>query len=143
LSETLLWQWGHEHGAFYRPQDQEDLVIDRPTGGVTEQQAFKAEEAALGITGQLAAGQLEKILDDTLHLDSLSIDPGEEDITKGLVSLGKYVTPNVFVIYRHSLKTGEGPELEVTYEINRNLGIEVQEGSEKTSGVDLMWEHEF
>ncbi len=58
-------------------------------------------------------------------------------------TLGKYVTPNVFVIYRHSLKTGEGPELDITYEINRNLGIEAQAGNEKTSGVDLMWEHEF
>lgn len=119
------------------------LVFGRATGGVTTQQAFKAEEAALSITGNLAAGKLEDILGETFHLDTLSINPGTERIAKGSVSLGKYVTPRVFVIYQQPFEKGEAPELEITYELNRDLGLEAQVGNERTSGVDLIWEHEF
>jgi translocation and assembly module TamB len=129
------------------PMDQADivsyLVFGRPTGKATTQQAFKAEETALGITGNLAAGKLEEILAETLHLDTLSIDPGTEKITKGSVSLGKYVTPRVFVTYQHPFEQGESPELDITYEINRDLGLSAEVGNERTSGVDLIWEHEF
>jgi translocation and assembly module TamB len=119
------------------------LVFGRPTGDVTTQQAFRAEETALRMTGNLAAGKLEEILAETFHLDTLSIDPGEKELTQGSVSLGKYVTPRVFVIYEYYFEESESPEFDVTYEINQNLSVETQVGNERTSGVDLIWEHEF
>jgi len=119
------------------------LVFGKPTDSATTQQAFKAEETALNISGKLAAGKLEEILAETFHLDALSIEPGMEELTKGTVSLGKYVTPRVFVIYEHPFEEGESPELDISYEINRNLEIETQVGNERTAGVDLIWEHEF
>lgn len=119
------------------------LVFGKPTDSATTQQAFKAEETALNISGKLAAGKLEEILAETFHLDALSIEPGMEELTKGTVSLGKYVTPRVFVVYEHPFEEGESPELDISYEINRNFEIETQVGNERTTGVDLIWEHEF
>jgi translocation and assembly module TamB len=119
------------------------LVFGRPTDGATTQQAFKAEETALNITGKLAADKLEDILADTFHLDALYIDPGENSFAEGSLSLGKYVSPRVFVTYEHRFQESESPELEISYEINRNLEIETQVGNEETTGADLIWEHEF
>ena len=119
------------------------LVFGKPTDSATTQQAFKAEETALNISGKLAAGKLEEILAETFRLDVLSIEPGMEELTKGTVSLGKYVTPRVFVVYEHPFEEGESPELDISYEINRNFEIETQVGNERTTGVDLIWEHDF
>ena len=97
----------------------------------------------MGLTGQLTSGQLNDIVEEMFHIDDLSIDMGGGDITRGSVSLGKYVRPDVFVIYRQGFSGDEIHHLEVTYEINRNISVETLIGDEKNSGVDLIWEHDF
>ncbi|MEW6670298.1 MAG: translocation/assembly module TamB domain-containing protein [Thermodesulfobacteriota bacterium] len=119
------------------------LVYGRPAGELHPQQNFNAEQAALNLTGQLAANELKKILGDAFSLDVLTLEPGSGDITQGSLAIGKYVTPEVFVLYRHRFKVDEPDQVEVTYEINRNFSIETQLGNEKTSGVDLIWDFDF
>ena len=127
--------------------DQADVIsylfFGRPAGSLKGQQSLKAEQAALSVTGQLSSGQLNDIVEEMFHIDDLSIDMGGGDITRGSVSLGKYVRPDVFVIYRQGFSGDEIHQLEVTYEINRNLSVEALIGDEKNSGVDLIWEHDF
>ncbi|RPI74458.1 MAG: translocation/assembly module TamB [Desulfobacteraceae bacterium] len=119
------------------------LVFGKSTDKLNRQQNWNAEQAALNLTGRLAVNELKKILGDTFKLDVLTLESGSGDITHGSLAVGKYVTPEVFVLYRHRFKVDESNLVEVTYEINRNLSIETQLGDEKTSGIDFVWDFDF
>ena len=119
------------------------LAFGRPSGELSSEESFKAEQAALSITGQLAADELRQVLSDILYIDYLNISAGSGDIRQGSVAMGKYVTPNVFVTYRQGFSEESPRQLEVDYEINRHFSIETQIDEEQTSGVDLIWNHEF
>jgi translocation and assembly module TamB len=119
------------------------LVFGRPASELNQQQNFNAEQAALNLTGRLAANELKNILGDVFRLDVLTLESGSGDITQGSLAIGKYVTPEVFVLYRHRFKVDEPDKVEVTYEINRNFSIETQLGDEKTSGIDFVWDFDF
>ena len=119
------------------------LVFGRPASDLNQQQNFNAEQAALSLTGRLAANELKNILGDAFRLDVLTLESGSGDITRGSLAVGKYVTPDVFVLYRHRFKVDEPDQVEVTYEINRNFSIETQLGDEKTTGIDFVWDFDF
>lgn len=119
------------------------LIFGRPQTSLTEGESFRAGEAALAITGQLAADELRDILGDRFHIDYINIGSGSGGFQHGSLSMGKYITPNVFVIYRHTFSTEDPQQVEVYYEINRNFSLETQVNYEKTSAVDLIWKYEF
>jgi|GEM_PF-4555719 len=119
------------------------LVFGKPAGELNRQQNFNAQQAALNLTGRLAANELKNILGDAFRLDVLTLESGSGDITRGSLAVGKYVTPDVFVLYRHRFQVDEPDQVEVTYEINRNFSIETQLGDEKTSGIDFVWDFDF
>jgi translocation and assembly module TamB len=119
------------------------LAFGRPSGELSSAQSFKAEQAALSITGQLAADEFRQLLSDILYIDYLNISAGSGDLRQGSVAMGKYVTPNVFVTYRQGFSEESPRQLAVDYEINRHFSIETQIDEEQTAGVDLIWNHEF
>jgi len=129
------------------PLEQSDiiayLVFGRPVSDLNNQQSFSAEQAALNITGQMAVKELKSLLGDAFLIDTLTLDSGGEDIQQGAISAGKYISPDVFVLYRHRFKADEPDQIEVTYELNRNFSIETQLGDEKSSGIDFVWEFDF
>jgi hypothetical protein len=47
----------------------------------------------------------------------LTLESSGGDITQGSLAIGKYVTPEVFVLYRHRLRWMNPIRLKVTYEI--------------------------
>lgn len=119
------------------------LVFGRPTNQLRSQQATSAEAAALGLAGGLAARQLNAVLGDTLKVDTLSISPGEEGWGSGSLSVGKYVSRNIFVTYRYEFSGRTFGEMEIEYQLNRNFSVVGQVGNERTSGVDLIWKFDF
>ena len=129
------------------PLEQSDiiayLVFGRPVNDLNNQQGFSAEQAALNITSQMAVSELKNILGEAFLLDTLNLESGGEDVSQGAISAGKYVSPDVFVLYRHRFKADEPDQVEITYEINRNFSLETQLGDEKSSGVDFVWEFDF
>jgi autotransporter translocation and assembly factor TamB len=129
------------------PLEQSDiiayLVFGRPVSELNNQQGFSAEQAALNITSRMAVNELKNILGDAFLLDTLTLEPGGEDVREGAVSAGKYISPDVFVLYRYRFKADEPDQVEITYELNRNFSIETQLGDEKSSGIDFVWEFDF
>ena len=119
------------------------LVFGRPQNSLSEGESFQAEEAALSFTGQIAADKLRKLLGDKLSIDYINISAGSGDIRQGSFSMGKYVTPKVFVIFRESFSQDGPRQVEVDYEINQHFNIETSIDDEKTSAVDLIWKHDF
>lgn len=119
------------------------LAFGRPSGELSSEESFQAEQAALSITGQLAADELRQLLGDILYIDYLNISTGSGDLRQGSVAMGKYVTPNVFVTYRQGFSEESPRQLEVDYEISRHFSIETQIDEEQTAGLDLIWNYEF
>lgn len=119
------------------------LMFGRPVAELSQGESFRAEEAALSITGQLAADQLKAILGDSFRLDLVHISTGNGDISKGTVSLGKYLAPNLFVTYNQGFTQEVPRSVEVDYEINRHFSLEAQIDEERTSAVDLIWKHDY
>ncbi len=119
------------------------LVFGRPARELTQQQSFNAEQAALNLTGRLAVKELKNILGDAFNLDVLTLESSDGDLSRGALAVGKYVTPEIFVLYRHRFKADESDQVEITYEINRNFSIETQLGDEKTTGIDFVLNFDF
>jgi translocation and assembly module TamB len=118
------------------------LVFGRPTNALRTEQATNAQVAALDLAGQVAARELKKVLGDTLAVDEIRFEPGENNL--GALVLGKYVTRNIFVTYRTGYFSSKNyGEVGVEYEINRNFSIETQFGNDLTSGIDLIWKTDF
>jgi len=76
-------------------------------------------------------------------VDTLSISPGEEGWGSGSLSVGKYVSRNIFVTYRYEFSGRTFGEMEIEYQLNRNFSVVGQVGNERTSGVDLIWKFDF
>jgi autotransporter translocation and assembly factor TamB len=119
------------------------VVFGRSSEEMKTGKATSAEEAALKMTGALTATQLNEIFGDAFILDSLSIEPGEGGLGEGSVSMGKYVTPEVFVAYRQSFDLKQLHQLEVTYEILPSLDLETVVGDDKGYGIDLFWKRDY
>ncbi len=129
------------------PMDEVDiisyLIFGRPQTSLTEGESFRAAEAALAITGQIAADELREILGDRFRIDYINISAGSGGFQHGSLSMGKYLTPRVFVIYRHTFTSEEPRQVEVYYEINRHFSMETQVNDEETLAVDLIWKYEW
>jgi len=119
------------------------LIFGRPQSALSRGESFQAEEAALSFTGQIAADELKELLGDKFSIDYINISAGDGNIRQGSFSMGKYVTPNVFVIFRESFSRDGPRQVEVDYEINRHFNIETAIDDERTSAVDLIWKHDF
>ncbi len=119
------------------------VVFGRSSEEMKTGSATSAEEAALKMTGALTASQLNEIFGDAFILDSLAVEPGEGGLGEGSVSMGKYVTEDVFVNYRQSFDLKQLHQLEVTYEILPTLDLETVIGDDKGYGIDLFWKKDY
>ena len=119
------------------------LAFGKPTRELKDQQAAGVEQAALGMIGQVAASELKDLFGGSSFVDTISIDSGGGDISKGSVTVGKYVSPDVFVTYKQGLGDNASNEVGVAYEINKNLSVETQVGDEQTTGIDVYWGFDF
>jgi autotransporter translocation and assembly factor TamB len=59
------------------------------------------------------------------------------------VTLGKYITPEIFLSHRQGLSESDASYEEITYELTPRLKLETQIGRDNTSSVDLTWEFDF
>jgi translocation and assembly module TamB len=119
------------------------LVFGRPTDELRSQQATSAQSTALNLAGNIAAKELNSILGDTFKVDSFSIAPGENGWSSGSLTVGKYVSQNLFVTYRYAFSAQNFGEVEIEYELNKNFSVAAQVGNELSSGLDLIWKLDF
>lgn len=119
------------------------LVFGRASDNIGGNQAFNVEKAALGYVGGLLASELRNLLGDVFFIDSFAIDPGDDEKGFGAVTLGKYITPELFVSHRQGLSENEPSFQEISYELTPQIKLETQIGRENRSSGDLTWEIDF
>jgi autotransporter translocation and assembly factor TamB len=119
------------------------LVFGKATDDLGGNQAFSVEKTALNYMGGLLVDELRTMLGDVALIDSFAIDSGNTENGIGAVTLGKYITPELFVSHRQSLSENEESFQEITYELTPDLKLETQVGKDATNSVDLTWEFDF
>jgi translocation and assembly module TamB len=116
------------------------LLFRNPVNEFKGAEAFDIQKAAMQISGQLAISELNKILDNMVLIDVLTVENADDESGAGAVYMGKYLTPTLYISFRQEFAADDPKQLRVYYELNRSLGIEAQVGDEQTNGVDLLWE---
>jgi len=137
------------------------MVLGHPLGASGEQGSLVATAAA-GLFSFGKAESLQEQIKDRLGLSTLGVETvdtskagrmGYKEIStapgaavqepaggESLFTVGKYLTPKIYLSYGRSLVTGENL-FRLRYDIHRRWQIETQSGSE--SGADLYYKMEF
>ncbi len=115
------------------------LVLGRPLGtGAGQTDALMLAAGALLSQGESAA--LQDKLQRRLGIDVLEVDAGGGEVEGSMVTIGKYLTPDLYVSFGQSLFT-ETNVARLRYSLGENWGLESQVGT--VSGVDLYYKIEF
>jgi translocation and assembly module TamB len=141
------------------------MVLGHPLGASTEQAGLVAQAAGLLLsTGQSTV--LQDQIKNRLGLSTIEIESGRQDaasrmgykpiavtpsgmaptkeadtgVSQSILTLGKYLTPELYISYGRSLFTGANL-FRLRYDISRRLQLETETGSE--SGVDLYYKMQF
>ncbi len=107
-----------------------------------------AGSAAATALGSLATAQLQKQLRNTLPLDVLTIEQGEEGVGTARVEAGTYVNDRLYLGIASEigaqLEQGENRnELLLEYQLWRRWMLELEYGDARKGGADLMWRKQY
>ncbi|MBD3291228.1 hypothetical protein GF337_20675, partial [candidate division KSB1 bacterium] len=120
--------------------------IERLTHGqksdLDQQSGFDAKNTANNLVVGFIAGQLSQTLGETLELDMIDLK-SEENWQYATFIVGKYLTNDLFLSYKRQFGETETNEIvpdEITleYEVTPRLFLQLIQGSEKTSGFDVI-----
>jgi len=75
-----------------------------------------------------------------LGIDTVDIQSGGGDLSRSMVTLGKYLTPQLYLSYGYSALNDE-QLLKIRYRISKNWEVETWRGNEM--GVDLYYRIDF
>lgn len=115
------------------------MVLGRPL----DQQGGQTDLLMLAAGGLLSKGDsavLQDKLKNTLGLDVIDVQAGGGDVAGSMITIGKYLTPDLFISFGQSLFTNTS-QARLRYTISRRWELESVVGEE--SGVDLYYKIEF
>jgi translocation and assembly module TamB len=115
------------------------IVLGRPLGSDPGQAGLlMAAAGALLSRGESAV--LQDRIKRRLGVDVLEVESGGADVTQSMLTVGKYLSPRLFISYGQSFFGGPG-QARLRYEVGRQWELESKFGVE--SGVDLYYKIEF
>jgi translocation and assembly module TamB len=116
------------------------IVLGHPLGSGSSAEAGLLIRAA----GQLlSAGQsvtLQDKIKRTIGLDTLDVESGSGNVARSMVTVGKYLTPKLYISYGRSL-FGVGDLFKTRYSLTKKWEVDVSSGAE--SGADVLYKIEF
>jgi translocation and assembly module TamB len=113
-------------------------TMDRLTS--SEQQDLSGQLG--GAAGSLVAGQLQDVLGGALGLDTLTIGAGD-NFGGGSVSVGQYVTQDIFLSYEVGMGKGGGNRVGVEYSITPRLKLKGSTSDNGASAIDFLWRRDY
>ena len=113
-------------------------TIDRLTSSEQTSLATQAEKVA----GSVAAGLLEKSIGRALGFDTIEIATGEE-LGTGRVSVGRYVTQDIFLSYERHLNDHGGNTIGLELSLSRHLKLKGSGSDVGESALDLIWRLDY
>jgi translocation and assembly module TamB len=129
------------------PELEQSDILSLLIVGKTMEQLTSGEQASLssqlgGAAGSLLAGRLQEAIGGALGLDTLTITPGDSSGAAG-VSVGQYVTQDLYMSYEVGTGKGAGNRVGVEYSINRRLKLKGSTSDKGDSAIDVLWRRDY
>jgi len=118
------------------------LVVGKTTDRLTASERSGLSGQAQQIVGNVAAGELEQLLAKPLGLDTLDIQTGDK-LGSGKVSVGRYVTQDLFLSHERQLGDASGTKVGVEYSVNRHLKLKGSSSNTGDSALDILWRIDY
>jgi len=118
------------------------LVIGKTTERLTSTERNSLSSQVGQFAGDFVAGQLEGIVGESLGLDTVGVTAGE-GLGLGSVSVGRYVTQDIFLTYEREFSGDGGNKVGVEYSINPNLKLKGSSSDTGESAVDFLWRKDY
>jgi autotransporter translocation and assembly factor TamB len=118
------------------------LVVGKTSDRLTESERSGLSSRAPQIVGNVAAGELEQLLAKPLGFDTLDIQTGDK-LGSGKVSVGRYITQDIFLLYERQSGTEKGNKVGVEYSINRHLKVRGSSSDTGDSALDILWRIDY
>lgn len=98
---------------------------------------------AMSMLSNQIGSQIANQISKKLNLDVIEFSGGE-NWKQASISVGKYITNDLFVNYKKEFSLSQSREIvpdevSLEYEISRYFSVQAKRGDEKTTGVDLYW----
>ena len=110
------------------------IILGHPLGK-SEKDSKLVFKAANILLSQSESASLQDQIKNIAGLDVLEIESESEDVSRSIVTIGKYLTPDLYISYGQSLVEG-GEVVRLRYRLSKRFEIETQSGEH--SGVDLL-----
>jgi autotransporter translocation and assembly factor TamB len=118
------------------------LVVGKTTDRLTASERSGLSNRAQQIVGNVAAGELEQLLAKPLGLDTLDIQTGDK-LGNGKVSVGRYITQDIFLSYERQLGNEGSDKVGVEYSINRHLKLKGSSSNTGDTALDILWRIDY
>jgi translocation and assembly module TamB len=118
------------------------LLFNRGVANVSPIQALQLGQALNAMVGSRSPFDVAERTRRILRVDQLDIRQSEEENGGGAVSIGKYLTDNVYVEIEKGVGT-EGGRILSEVEITPNLTFESETGTDAHVGVGLNWKWDY
>ncbi len=118
------------------------LVVGKTSDRLTESERSGLSSRAQQIVGNVAAGELERLLAKPLGFDTLDIQT-DDRLGNSKVSVGRYITQDIFLSYEQQLGDEKGNKVGVEYSINRHLKVKGSSSNTGDSALDILWRIDY
>jgi translocation and assembly module TamB len=115
------------------------IVLGHPVGGDSGQAGLLMGAAAT-LLSQGESAVLQDRIKRQLGIDVLDVQAGNGDVTQSVVTVGKYLSPELYVSFGQSIFTNTS-QVGLRYDLDRHWQVESTMGTE--SGVDLYYRITF
>jgi autotransporter translocation and assembly factor TamB len=128
------------------------LLFDRAAGDLSSKESFQLQDRAASWLGSQTSQLLKKVIGNTLltpdtieyrksTIKATGTTGNKSDV--GVVAIGKYITPDLYVNFEKGVTGEEGNQVNVEYRLNRHFSIQTEFGGTQQSGIDLFWRYDF
>jgi translocation and assembly module TamB len=118
------------------------LLIGKTTDRLTGSEQRVLSNQLQQVAGSAIAGQLEKVVGKSLGLDTIEVTAGDK-LGAGSVSLGRYVTQDIFLSYERQLGQDGGNKVSIEYSLNPRLKLKGSSSDAGASAVDFLWSLDY
>lgn len=118
------------------------LVVGKTTDRLTSSEQSSVSDSFQRVLGNVAGGQLENLVGKELGLDTIEIEAGEKP-GDARVSVGRYVTQDLFLSYEQQIGQKAGTSIGLEYSINRRLKLKGSGSNTGESALDVLWRIEY
>jgi translocation and assembly module TamB len=115
------------------------MVLGHPLGD-NKGQAITVLEAASHLLSTGDSVVLQERMKQSLGIDVLDVESGSGDLSRSMLTIGKYLTPKLFVSYGQSL-FGVGGLFRMRYSLSNHWEVQTNSGIE--TGGDLFYKIDF